>query len=87
MLGHYCRGPGGYKCQCCRDPDTTRWRKKVERREVLVEIEDEAPPPVFFDEHDLAVIGMYEDEGECQHGCNGSPSCSERCTFVCHEDG
>ena len=65
----------------------TRWRKRVERREVLVEIEDEMPPAVFFDERDLAVIAMYEDEGDCQHGCSGDcvGSGSERCTFVCHE--
>jgi hypothetical protein len=42
MLGHYSRGPGGYKCPCCKEPGfTTRWRKTVERREVLAEIEEE----------------------------------------------
>ena len=39
-----------------------RWRKRVERREVLVEIEDEMPPPAFFDERDLAAIARYEDD-------------------------
>ena len=37
-----------------------RWRKRVERREVLVEIEDEIP--AFFDERDLAVIARYDDD-------------------------
>jgi hypothetical protein len=61
-----------------------RKAKRAEARLVLVEIEDEAPPAVVFDEHELAVIGMYE--GDCQHGCNGSPCGSEQCTFICHED-
>jgi len=38
----------------------TRWRKRVERREVLIEIEDEIP--AFFDERDLAVIARYDDD-------------------------
>lgn len=72
----------------------TRAAKRAEARLVLVEIEDEVPPPVVFDEHDLAVIGMYEDDaqreahlGECRHGCSGSPSCtSGACTFTCHAE-
>ena len=47
MLGHYTRGPGGYKCFCCKDPGTTRWRKKVERREVAAEIAQEHGSPRF----------------------------------------
>jgi hypothetical protein len=34
MLGRYTRGQGGYKCSCCQDPDTTRWRKRAEQRQV-----------------------------------------------------
>jgi len=48
--GHYCNGT----------PEYRKRRKQVERREVLIEIEDEAP--AFFDERDLAVIAMYEDD-------------------------
>jgi hypothetical protein len=42
MLGGFTRGPGGRKCFCCKDPDTTRWRKNVERREVAREIAEES---------------------------------------------
>jgi hypothetical protein len=60
-----------------------RAAKRAEARLVLVEVEEEGPPAVF-DEYDLAVIGMYEDD--CQHGCNGD--CveygSDRCDFTCH---
>jgi hypothetical protein len=53
-------------------------------KRATVVIEQDERQPWRFDEHDLAVIGMYE--GECQHGCSGSPSCTaERCTFICHE--
>ena len=67
MLGRFRHGrcdPGSRYCRrYCRLPgDETRWRKRLERREVLVEIEDEMPPPVFFDERDLAVIARYEDD-------------------------
>src|SRR5581483_7416994 len=41
MLGHYTRGPGGYKCPCCQSPGTTRWRKRIEAREVAREIDEE----------------------------------------------
>lgn len=61
----------------------TRKAKRAEERLVLVEIEDDVRAPVEFDDYELAVIGMYE--GECQHGCTGSPSCTgPDCTFICH---
>jgi len=37
--------------------------RAAEFQRVLIE-EDVSPLPVFFDEHDLAVIGMYEDDAE-----------------------
>jgi len=65
MLGRFRHGrcdPGSWYCRrYCRLPgNETRWRKRVERREVLVEIEDEIP--AFFDERDLAVIARYDDD-------------------------
>jgi len=33
----------------------------------------------------LASIDPLVDPSDCQHGCNGSPFCSQRCTFICHE--
>ena len=67
MLGRFRHGrcdPGSWYCRrYCRLPgDETRRRKRLERREVLVEIEDEMPPPAFFDERDLAAIARYEDD-------------------------
>lgn len=85
MLGHFCRGPGGYRCRCCRDPDTTRWRKRVERREL-----DRSLMPETDDEYLRTLGPCFTDVGvDCQHGCNGDcvRSGSERCTFACHEDG
>jgi hypothetical protein len=35
------------------------WRDRP--REVRVVIEEDSPRPLIFDEHDLAVIGMFED--------------------------
>src|SRR5216684_2532462 len=32
-----------------------------ERKSWSYRIDEDPTPPVFFDEHDLAVIGMYED--------------------------
>jgi hypothetical protein len=79
MLGRYCRGPGGYKCSCCQDYDTVRWRRQIERRELA---RDLAP---VADREWLASINPLMDLSDCPHGCNGSPSCgSERCTFICH---
>lgn len=37
------------------------WRR---RGLMLVEVADESRPAAFFDERDLAVIGMYEDRSE-----------------------
>lgn len=43
MLGHFRRGCVSYKCrQCGGGQDTTRWRKRVEAREVEEEITEEA---------------------------------------------
>ena len=36
--------------------------RAAEFRRVL--IEEDVPPPRFFDEYDLAAIGMYEDDAE-----------------------
>lgn len=62
MLGRYrhLMRCNGVHCSYCAEDGATRWRKRVERREVLIEIEDEIP--VFFDERDLAVTAMYEDD-------------------------
>ncbi len=65
---------------------------KRERRTARVIIEQEERPPLFFDAHDLAVIGMYEEyealEGECRHCCNGDcivlGTGSDVCDFTCH---
>jgi len=50
MLGHYSRGPGGYKCPCCDEPNVTRWRKRVEAREVAREIAE-------------GIVELSDDEG------------------------
>ena len=82
MLGRYCRGPGGYKCRCCRDDDTTRWRRRIERRELAREL-----APVADDEW-LASIVPLIDPSDCRHGCNGDcivlGAGSDVCDFLCH---
>lgn len=69
MLGHYSRGPGGYKCPCCDEPDVTRWRKRVEAREVAddvareladAELEAELPDPRILDDYEAVVPGARE---------------------------
>lgn len=82
MLGHYTRGPGGYKCSCCQDYDTVRWRRRIERRDLERELAPVADPEW------LASIDPLVDLSDCQHGCNGDcvTSGSERCDFTCHED-
>lgn len=76
MLGRYCSG--GCACRDCGmgQPDT-RWRKRVEARELEPEMTEhlrrDVPEPLV-------------DPSDCEHGCNGSPCGSERCTFMCHDE-
>jgi hypothetical protein len=70
-----------------------RAAKRAERRELD---RDFAAAASFYDrtagkqwlERDLAEAEgwPYWDFSDCQHGCNGSPCGSERCTFVCHSE-
>jgi hypothetical protein len=80
MLGRYCQG--GCPCRICGDGgEDTRWRKRVEARQLAAEVDAElAPDPREW----LAGIPGY-DSSDCRHGCNGWPCNSEQCTFVCHE--
>lgn len=90
LLGRY-QVPG-----CCPDtraglpvgPDcpgggtmTARKAKRMEARDVAREITLELYPG---DREWLAACGPLYDLSDCEHGCNGSPCGSERCTFVCH---
>jgi hypothetical protein len=93
MLGRYTRGQGGYKCSCCQDPDTTRWRKRTEQRQLEREFAAWASWYDSDEGRDWLERELAEAEGwpgwdfsDCQHGCSGSPSCGEPCTFVCHEN-
>lgn len=54
----------------------TRHRKRIEQRQVAAEVRDvlAAPSPWV----------PYVDLSDCEHGCNGSPCGSSRCTFICH---
>ena len=96
MLGRFRRGGcGNFACRLC-GPGDVRWNKRREQHEVTVVIEEEARRPIIFDEYDLAVIGMFEEDpaeaerlrGECRHHCNGdeivSGHESEACDFTCH---
>jgi hypothetical protein len=80
MLGHFTRGPGGYKCRCCREYNTTQRRKNAERRELAAELASGA------DGEWLAGTGPLMDSPDCRHGCNGDcvVSGSDRCDFTCH---
>ena len=70
-----------------------RRANRRERHEARISVEREGQPEAFFDAHDLAVIGAYEEletlEGECRHGCNGDDIvcgyASETCDFLCHQ--
>ena len=79
MLGRYCSG--GCACRDCGggQPDT-RWRKRVEARE----LERKLAPETDLEWLASLQPSLY-DLSDCQHGCNGWPCGSERCTFVCHE--
>ena len=84
MLGrnrHYpCPAADCTRCRSCGDGDETRAFKRREQRELAREL---APQP---DLEWLASLtpALYE-LSDCQHGCNGWPCGSERCTFTCHE--
>jgi hypothetical protein len=54
----------------------TRAAKRQEVRELIRDLRDELS--------ELLRLAFVVDSDECQHGCNGRPSCSERCTFICH---
>ena len=60
----------------------TRRAKRLEARELAAEIDGELHPQPDF-EH-LVALGPLYDLSDCEHGCNGSPCGSERCTFTCH---
>lgn len=60
----------------CSGGDTsTRWRKRVERREMVRELRPDGllPDPA-------------EDLSDCRHGCNGDclANGSDVCNFTCH---
>lgn len=61
---------------CSGGDGSTRWRKRIEQRELARELCAEGLLPT-------AEAG----DGDCQHGCNGG--CvyggSERCNFTCHD--
>lgn len=61
MLGRYARGPGGYRCPCCQDPDTTRRRKRAEQRETGREIRDEFE--ITLEEFEAAKAHLIERHG------------------------
>jgi hypothetical protein len=74
--GRYCR-------DCGWDGSLgTRAAKRLEARELTAEIDGELHPQPDL-EH-MATLGPLYDLSDCEHGCNGSPSCGERCTFICH---
>lgn len=74
--GRYCR-------DCGWDGSLgTRAAKRLEARGLAAEIDGELHP--LPDLEHLATLGLLYDPSDCEHGCCGSPSCGERCTFVCH---
>jgi hypothetical protein len=83
MLGHYTRGSGGYKCCCCREDGTSRWRKTAERRELAELIAEETGPEPGEWLHKIGYLNAG-DLLDCQHGCNGSPCMGGSCNFTCH---
>ncbi len=62
-----------------------RAAKRLEARELAAEIDAELHPDPDFDH--MATLGPLYDLSDCEHGCNGSPSCCERCTFICPPGG
>lgn len=82
MLGHY----GGGECGCadCSPPRgrhsarlSSRWRKRIEQRELEREMSRRDPLPAPF-----------TDYSDCRHGCNGSEilsgHSSDICDWRCH---
>jgi hypothetical protein len=61
---------------------TARGAKRIEARMVAADIEDQLRPQPDYDH--LLTLGPLYDLSDCEHGCNGSPCGSERCTFICH---
>jgi hypothetical protein len=61
-----------------------RAAKRLEARELAAEVDAELHLEPDF-EH-IATLGPLYDPSDCEHGCNGSPCGSERCTFICHPD-
>jgi hypothetical protein len=59
-----------------------RRAKRIEAREVAAEIAEQLRPQPDL-EH-LAALGALYDLSDCEHGCNGLPCGSARCTFICH---
>jgi hypothetical protein len=59
-----------------------RQANRRERRQVGRLVDAELAPD---DREWMASLGPLYDMSDCQHGCNGWPCGSERCTFVCHE--
>jgi hypothetical protein len=60
----------------------TRAAKRLEARQLAAEIDAELHPQP--DLGHLTSLGALIDLSDCEHGCNGSPCGSERCTFTCH---
>jgi len=91
MLGRY-QVPGccpGTRAGLNPGPDcsgggtmTARGAKRIEARQVADDIEDQLRPQPDYDH--LLTLGPLYDLSDCEHGCNGSPCGSERCTFICH---
>lgn len=83
MLGrHRHAGCGSGRCRHCADGSETRSFKRLEARQLAAEVEGELHPQPDLDH--LATLGPLYDLSDCEHGCCGSPSCGERCTFTCH---
>jgi len=59
-----------------------RHAKRIEARDAARDVEEQLRPRPDYDH--LLTLGPLYDWSDCEHGCNGSPCGSERCTFICH---
>jgi hypothetical protein len=60
----------------------SRAARRIEARWLSTEIDTALAPD---DSEWMAALSPPYDGSDCQHGCNGWPCGSGRCTFTCHE--
>jgi hypothetical protein len=78
MLGRNRHSKCGWpRCRFCQRGDEVRRFKRLEQRQVAAEAAAVLSRPA---------ANPFADLSDCLHGCSGSPSCCERCTFTCHNE-